>query len=40
MARKAFFAAFIIDEESYTPETGPIDHHFVAADRSASWKQA
>jgi len=32
MARKAFFAAFIIDEDSYTPEPGPVDEHFVAAD--------
>lgn len=36
MVRKAFFAAFIIDEESYTPEPGPVDHHFVAADLSQS----
>lgn len=32
MARKIFFAAFVIDEESYTPEPGPVDRHFVAAD--------
>lgn len=25
MARKAFFAAFVIDEEAYTPEPGPVD---------------
>lgn len=36
MARKAFFAAFIIDEDSYTPEPGPVDHHFVAADLAQS----
>lgn len=36
MVRKAFFAAFIIDEESYTPEPGPVDHHFVAADLAQS----
>lgn len=36
MARKAFFAAFIIDEGSYTPEPGPVDHHFVAADLAQS----
>lgn len=36
MARKAFIAAFIIDEDSYTPEPGPVDHHFVAADLAQS----
>lgn len=36
MARKAFFAAFIIDEDNYTPEPGPVDHHFVAADLAQS----
>lgn len=36
MARKAFFAAFIIDEDSYTPEPDPVDHHFVAADLAQS----
>jgi hypothetical protein len=36
MARKAFFAAFIIDEDSYTPEPGPVDEHFVAADLAQS----
>lgn len=36
MARKAFFAAFIIDEDSYTPEPGAVDHHFVAADLAQS----
>ncbi len=36
MARKAFFAAFIIDDDSYTPEPGPVDHHFVAADLAQS----
>lgn len=32
MARKAFFTAFVIDEEAYTPEPGPVDRHFVVAD--------
>lgn len=32
MARKLFFAAFVIDEESYTPEPGPVDRHFVCSD--------
>ena len=36
MAKKAFFAAFIVDEETYTPEPGPVDHHFVAADLAQS----
>ena len=36
MARKAFFAAFIINEDSYTPEPDPVDHHFVAADLAQS----
>lgn len=36
MARKAFFAAFIIDEGAYTPEPGPVDNHFVAADLAQS----
>ncbi|MBB6414071.1 hypothetical protein [Mesorhizobium sangaii] len=36
MARKVFFAAFVIDEEAYTPEPGPVDHHFVAADLAQS----
>ena len=36
MARKAFFAAFIIDEDIYTPEPGPVDHHFVATDLAQS----
>lgn len=36
MARKAFFAAFIIDEEAYTPEPGPVDRDFVAADLAQS----
>jgi hypothetical protein len=36
MARKAFFAAFVIDEEAYTPEPGPVDHHFVVADLAQS----
>lgn len=36
MARKAFFAAFIIDEGAYTPEPGPVDKHFVAADLAQS----
>ncbi|MGX8014359.1 hypothetical protein ACVDG8_038120 (plasmid) [Mesorhizobium sp. ORM8.1] len=36
MARKAFFAAFIIDEEAYTPEPGPVDRHFVVADLAQS----
>jgi hypothetical protein len=36
MARKAFIAAFIIDEGSYTPEPGPVDHHFVAPDLAQS----
>lgn len=36
MARKAFFAAFIIDEDSYTLEPGPVDEHFVAADLAQS----
>lgn len=35
MARKAFFAAFIIDEAGYA-EPGPVDHHFVAADFAQS----
>jgi hypothetical protein len=36
VARKAFFAAFIVDEDNYTPEPGPVDHHFVAADLAQS----
>lgn len=36
MARKAFFAAFIIDKDSYTPEPGLVDEHFVAADLAQS----
>jgi hypothetical protein len=36
MARKAFFAAFVIDEDTYTPEPGPVDNHFVAADLAQS----
>lgn len=36
MSKKAFFAAFIVDEETYTPEPGPVDHHFVAADLAQS----
>ncbi|MBP0440452.1 hypothetical protein [Tianweitania sediminis] len=36
MARKAFFAAFIIDEGAYTPEPGPVDNHFIAADLAQS----
>ncbi|WP_192248027.1 hypothetical protein [Mesorhizobium caraganae] len=36
MARKVFFAPFVIDEEAYTPEPGPVDHHFVAADLAQS----
>ena len=36
MARKAFFAAFVIDEEAYTPEPGPVDRHFVVADLAQS----
>ena len=36
MARKAFFAAFVIDEEAYTPEPGPVDCHFVVADLAQS----
>lgn len=36
MARKAFFAAFVIDEGAYTPEPGPVDNHFVAADLAQS----
>jgi hypothetical protein len=36
MSRKAFFAAFIIDEDSYSSEPGPVDHHFVAADLAQS----
>lgn len=31
MARKAFFSAFVIDEEAYTPQPGPVDRHFVVA---------
>ncbi|HEV7283627.1 MAG TPA: hypothetical protein VGN75_02140 [Kaistia sp.] len=34
MARKAFFAAFVIDEAAYTPE--PVDRHFVVADLAQS----
>ncbi len=36
MARKAFLAAFIIDESTYTPEPGPVDNHFIAADLAQS----
>ena len=36
MSRKAFFAAFVIDEDSYAPESGAVDHHFVAADLAQS----
>jgi len=36
MAKKAFFAAFVIDEEAYTPEPGPVDRHFVVADLAQS----
>lgn len=36
MARKAFFAAFVVDEEAYTPEPGPVDRHFVIADLAQS----
>lgn len=36
MVRKAFFAAFVIDEEAYTPEPGPVDRHFVVADLAQS----
>lgn len=36
MTRKVFFAAFVIDEEAYTPEPGPVDCHFVAADLAQS----
>jgi len=36
MARKTFFAAFVIDEEHYTPEPGPVDSHFVACDLAQS----
>ena len=36
MARKLFFAAFVIDEESYTPEPGPVDRHFVCSDLAQS----
>lgn len=36
MARKAFFAAFVIDEEAYTPEPGPVDRHFVVSDLAQS----
>lgn len=36
MPRKAFFAAFFIDESAYTPEPGPVDNHFVAADLAQS----
>ncbi|MGE0232441.1 MAG: hypothetical protein AB7O39_17220 [Flavobacteriaceae bacterium] len=32
MARKAFFAAFVIDEKAYTPDPGSVDRHFVVAD--------
>jgi hypothetical protein len=36
MTRKAFFAAFVIDEETYTPEPGPVDRHFVVSDLAQS----
>lgn len=36
MARKAFFAAFVIDEDAYAPEPGPVDRYFVAADLAQS----
>lgn len=36
MARKLFFAAFVIDEDSYTPEPGPVDRHFVVSDLAQS----
>ncbi len=36
MARTLFFAAFVIDEESYTPEPGPVDRHFVCSDLAQS----
>ena len=36
MAKKVFFAAFVIDEEAYTPEPGPVDRHFVVADLAQS----
>ncbi|MCO6392530.1 hypothetical protein GTW25_16010 [Aliihoeflea aestuarii] len=36
MAKKTFFAAFVIDEEAYTPEPGPVDRHFVVADLAQS----
>lgn len=36
MTRKAFFAAFVIDEEAYTPEPGPVDRHFVVSDLAQS----
>jgi hypothetical protein len=36
MSRKAFFAAFIIDEDTYTSAPGPADHHYVAGDLAQS----
>ncbi len=36
MPRKMFFAAFIIDEENYTSEPGPVDRHFVCWDLARS----
>lgn len=36
MPKKAFFAAFVIDEENYTPEPGPVDWHFVVCDLAQS----
>lgn len=36
MARKLYFAAFVIDEENYTPEPGPVDRHFVCSDLAQS----
>lgn len=36
MPRKVFFAAFIIDEESYTQEPGPVDRRFVCSDLAQS----
>lgn len=36
MPTKAFFAAFVIDEDSYTPKPGPVDRHFVVSDLAQS----
>lgn len=36
MVKKRFFAAFVIDEERYTPEPRPVDRNFVCSDLAQS----